>query len=297
VNPNLFVAGVPKAGTTSLFHYLALHPDVFPSSRKEPGYFHPFKIKEMDKNLEAYKKLFAGHSGQRYVIEATPGYFYGGKKSAAAINKFSPESKVIIVLRNPVERLFSFYKYKKSLGHISGKLNFDNYIEECKKLAENHPIERDTYDFWAMIGGRYAELLSEWYDIFGERLKICFFDEMVKDEPKFIEEICKWLDLDKSQIDDGKTKVQNKSMIYRSKGLQRVATSFDSMFSGVWYYLPWLKWPFSGMYNLINAKPHNEKISDSLRTELTQYYQADMDQTSDFLKERQIENLPGWLTK
>ena len=297
MNPNLFVAGVPKAGTTSLFHYLALHPDVFPSSRKEPGYFHPFKIKEMDKNLEAYKKLFAGYSGQQYVIEATPGYFYGGKKSADAINNFSPESKIIFVLRNPVERLFSFYKYKKSLGHISGKLNFDNYIEECKKLAENHPIERDTYDFWAMIGGRYAELLSEWYDIFGERLKICFFDEMVKDEPKFIEEICNWLDLDKSQIDDGKTKVQNKSMIYRSKGLQRVATSFDSMFSGVWYYLPWLKWPFSGMYNLINAKPHNEKISDSLRTELTQYYQADMDQTSDFLKERQIENLPGWLTK
>ena len=297
MNPNLFVAGVPKAGTTSLFHYLALHPDVFPSSRKEPGYFHPFKIKELDKNLEAYKKFFTGHSGQRYVIEATPGYFYGGNESADAINNFSPESKIIIVLRNPVERLFSFYKYKKSLGHISGKLNFDNYIEECKKLAENHPIERDTYDFWAMIGGRYAELLSEWYDIFGERLKICFFDEMVKDEPKFIEEICNWLDLDKSQIDDGKTKVQNKSMIYRSKGLQRVATSFDSMFSGVWYYLPWLKWPFSGMYNLINAKPHNEKISDSLRTELTQYYQADMDQTSDFLKERQIENLPGWLIK
>ena len=297
MNPNLFVAGVPKAGTTSLFRYLALHPDVHPSNPKEPGYFHPFKIKEMDSGLEAYQKCFSGHSGQRYAMEATPGYFYGGKKSADAINNFSPESKIIFVLRNPVERLFSFYKYKKSLGHISGKLNFDNYIEECKKLAENHPIERDTYDFWAMIGGRYAELLSEWYDIFGERLKICFFDEMVKDEPKFIEEICNWLDLDKSQIDDGKTEVQNKSMIYRSKGLQRVATSFDSMFSGVWYYLPWLKWPFSGMYNLINAKPHNEKISDSLRTELTQYYQADMDQTSDFLKERQIENLPGWLTK
>ena len=45
------------------------------------------------------------------------------------------------------------------------------------------------------------------------------------------------MDLDKKQIDDGKTKVQNKSMIYRSKGLQRMATSFDHMFSGVWYYL------------------------------------------------------------
>ena len=129
MNPNLFVAGVPKAGTTSLFHYLALHPDVFPSSRKEPGFFHPFKIKDMDANLEAYKKFFTGHSGQRYAIEATPGYFYGGKETANAINKYSPKSKVIIVLRNPVERVFSFYKYKKSLGHIDGNLNFESYID------------------------------------------------------------------------------------------------------------------------------------------------------------------------
>jgi hypothetical protein len=297
VNPNLFVAGVPKAGTTSLFHYLALHPDVFPSSRKEPGYFHPFKIKELDKNLEAYKKFFTGHSGQRYAIEATPGYFYGGNESADAINNFSPESKIIIVLRNPVERLFSFYKYKKSLGHIDGKLNFESYVNECKNIPDTQSIQKDNYDFWAMVGGNYASLLSEWHNVFGNRLKVCFFDDMVKDEPKFIEEICKWLDLDKNEMDDSRTKVQNKSMIYRSQGLQRVATSFDRKLSSVWYYFPWLKWPFSGIYNLLNARPHTETISDSLRAELTQYYQEDMDKTSDFLKERQIENLPGWLTK
>ena len=147
-----------------------------------------------------------------------------------------------------------------------------------------------------MTGGKYAKLLSEWNNVFGERMLVHFFDDMVKDEPKFIEEICNWLDLDKKQIDDGKTKVQNKSMIYRSKGLQRMATSFDHMFSGVWYYLPWLKWPFSGLYNLVNAKPHNEILSDSLRAELTEYYQEDIHKTRDFLKERQIENLPGWLS-
>ena len=296
MNPNLFVAGVPKAGTTSLFHYLALHPDVFPSSRKEPGFFHPFKIKDMDKNLEAYKKFFAGYSAQRYVMEATPGYFYGGKESADAINNFSPESKIIIVLRNPVQRLFSFYKYKKSLGHIDGNLNFGSYINECKKVSDNQSIKKENYDFWAIIGGNYASLLIEWYNVFGNRLKVFFFDDMVKDEPKFIEEICKWLDLDKSEIDDSRTKVQNKSMIYRSKGLQRVATSFDRMFSGVWYYLPWIKWPFSGIYNLLNAKPNTETIPDSLKTELTQYYQSDLQKTREILKERQIENFPGWLT-
>ena len=138
--------------------------------------------------------------------------------------------------------------------------------------------------------------VSKWHGVFGKRLLICFFDDMINDEPQFIEGVCTWLDLDKKQIDDGRTKVQNKSMIYRSKGLQRMATTFDSMFSGVWHYLPWLKWPFSGLYNLVNAKPHNETLSDSLRAELTEYYQEDMHKTRDFLKERQIENLPGWLS-
>lgn len=297
VNPNLFIAGVPKAGTTSLFRYLALHPEVHPSNPKEPGYFHPFKIDDRERDLDFYVKCFSGYSGQKYAIEATPGYFYGGKESANAINKYSPNSKIILVLRNPVDRLFSFYKYKKSLGHISDTLTFEAYIEECKKIDSYQSIDKENYDFWAMIGGKYFPLLLEWHSIFGDRLRVFFFDDMVKDEPKFIAEICKWLELDKGQIDDNKTKIQNKSMVYRSKGLQRFATSFDNSLSGVWYYLPWLKWPLSGIYNLINAKPNIEKVSNTLRNELVKYYDTDITETRKFLEERQIKNFPEWMDR
>jgi len=297
VNPNLFIAGVPKAGTTSLFRYLALHPEVHPSNPKEPGYFHPFKIEDREKDYEFYKKCFSGYSGQKYAIEATPGYFYGGKESANAINDYSPDSKIILVLRNPVDRLFSFYKYKKSLGHISDTLTFEEYIDECKKIDSNQSIKKENYDFWAMVGGKYFTLLLEWYSIFGDRLRVYFFDDMVKDEPKFVAEICKWLELEKGQIDDNKTRVQNKSMVYRSKGLQRFATSFDNSLSGVWYYLPWLKWPLSGIYNLINAKPNIDKMSNTLRNELVKYYDTDITETRNFLKERQIKNFPRWMDR
>ncbi len=297
MNPNLFIAGVPKAGTTSLFRYLALHPEVHPSNPKEPGYFHPFKIDDRERDLDFYVKCFSGYSGQKYAIEATPGYFYGGKESANAINKYSPNSKIILVLRNPVDRLFSFYKYKKSLGHISDTLTFEAYIEECKKIDSYQSIDKENYDFWAMIGGKYFPLLLEWHSIFGDRLRVFFFDDMVKDEPKFIAEICKWLELDKGQIDDNKTKIQNKSMVYRSKGLQRFATSFDNSLSGVWYYLPWLKWPLSGIYNLINAKPNIEKVSNTLRNELVKYYDTDITETRKFLEERQIKNFPEWMDR
>ena len=189
------------------------------------------------------------------------------------------------------------YKYKKSLGHISGKLTFETYLDECKKIGSNQQIQKKNYDFWAMIGGKYHSLLLEWHNVFGDRLQVCFFDDMVKDEPQFVAEICKWLELDKSQIDDNKTKVQNKSMIYRSKGLQRFATSFDNRLSGVWHYLPWLKWPLSGIYNLVNAKPNTEKISDLLRNELVNYYSSDISNTRNFLEEMHIKNIPEWMVR
>ena len=78
--PNLLIIGVPKAGTTSIFSYLNLHKDVFGSNPKEPGYFHPLRWGEKLANIAKYEKAFSGYSNQKYAMEATPGYFYGGKK-------------------------------------------------------------------------------------------------------------------------------------------------------------------------------------------------------------------------
>ena len=167
--------------------------------------------------------------------------------------------------------------------------SFTGWTEYEKMVAL--PIQKGNYDFWAMVGGNYASLLSDWYSVFGDRQKICFFDDLVKGKHDFVSGRCEWLDLDPIRLIRKQTRVENKSMLYRSKDLQRVATSFDSLFSGVWYYMPWLKWPFSAIYNLLNAKPHTETISDSHRSELEAYYQGDIGETRAFLKERQIGNL------
>ena len=128
--PNLLIIGVPKAGTTSLFSYLNLHNQVFGSSPKEPGYFHPLRWGEELSAITKYEKAFTGYSNQKYAMEATPGYFYGGQKVSNKMKKLLPDSRVIVVLRDPVQRLFSFYKYKLSLGHIESGLSFDQYLEK-----------------------------------------------------------------------------------------------------------------------------------------------------------------------
>ena len=150
--PNLLIIGVPKAGTTSIFSYLNLHPQVFGSNPKEPGYFHPLRWGEELADIAKYEQAFLGYSNQKYAMEATPGYFYGGKKLSNEMKKLLPDSKVIVVLRDPVQRLFSFYKYKLSLGHIPSNLSFESYLDKCKSMPLDEKIKKRI-----MIIGEWKE--------------------------------------------------------------------------------------------------------------------------------------------
>src|SRR4028119_1824807 len=88
--PNLIIAGVAKAGTTSLFNYLAQHPEVFPSDVKETRYFDALRFGEQLDPLERYAEYFRRRTSERYAVEATPSYFQGGSRTAGAIRPALP---------------------------------------------------------------------------------------------------------------------------------------------------------------------------------------------------------------
>ena len=295
--PNLLIIGVPKAGTTSLFSYLNLHKEVFGSSPKEPGYFHPLRWGEELSAITKYEKAFAGYSNQKYAMEATPGYFYGGQKVSDKMKELLPNSRVIVVLRDPVQRLFSFYKYKLSLGHIDSGLSFDHYLEKCKSMSIHEKIKKENYDFWGMEGGFYADLLETWESLYGNNLKVCFFDDLVKDRVLFTSKICDWLGIEFENIDSNKMIIENKSMLYRSKMLQNFAISFDKNLTGLWNFMPSVKKPFSFAYNLFNSKPHDAVFSSSSRKELENFYESDIAKTRSFLEQKQISNFPEWMNR
>ncbi len=293
--PNLLIVGVPKAGTTSLFSYLNLHHNVFGSTPKEPGYFHPLRWGEDLANIKEYEKAFLRYNNQEYAMEATPGYFYGGEKVASKMKDLLPDSKVIVVLRDPVQRLFSFYKYKLSLGHINSNLTFDNYLEKCKSMSSEEKSKKENYDFWGMEGGFYAELIEIWQSIYGDNLKVCFFDDLVSDRVSFTSNICDWLGIKFEGINSKKMVVENKSMLYRSKILQNFAIRVDNSLTGLWNFLPFVKKPFSFVYNLFNSKPHNAVLEDSTREELEKFYENDITKTRSILEQKQISNFPEWM--
>ncbi len=132
--PNLLIAGVPRGGTSSLFAYLGQHPDVCAATTKEVRFFTPL----MDPagalpSMESYGRYFAHCEGQRYALEATPSYCYGGSRVLSAINETLPDPRIIITLRDPVERLISAYRFQRARDNIPTIRSFEEYVAACQE--------------------------------------------------------------------------------------------------------------------------------------------------------------------
>lgn len=120
MNPNLFIAGAPKCGTTSLHNYLDQHPQASFPGKKEPKFFgRDLYIKERLTKRE-YVELFSDISNVKYTGEGMVYKLYS-RTAATEIKELFPESKIIIMLRNPVDFMYSMYFQNRYEGIESAK--------------------------------------------------------------------------------------------------------------------------------------------------------------------------------
>ncbi|MBD0323094.1 MAG: sulfotransferase domain-containing protein, partial [Aldersonia sp.] len=168
--PNLLIAGVTKAGTTSLFAYLAQHPQICAASSKDINYFSPLRRGEpVTQPLSVHDQYFSHCDGRIYRLDASPDYFNGDKPVVDAVHDQYPGVKIIMILRDPVRRLWSSFKYRKSLGRLDSATTFDEFFDDC---LESYHLERyGTADYEhhrTLPLARYAEHLALWFDAFGD---------------------------------------------------------------------------------------------------------------------------------
>lgn len=110
IEPNFFIVGAPKCGTTALSEYLRTHPSIFISQFKEPHYFaEDFpKYRSVD-SLDAYLALFRESTEEHLVVgEASVWYLYSSV-AISNIHEFNPHAKIIVMLRNPVDLVYSLH--------------------------------------------------------------------------------------------------------------------------------------------------------------------------------------------
>ena len=207
--PDVLVIGAMRSGTSSLFKYLGGHPAVIPSLRKETAYFSRWYN---DKTEAWYRSHFpTKYSVQLLEIlknsrvlsfEATPDYLFHPYCAERAAHLL-PNAKIIVLLRNPVERAFSHYQHMVRLGFET--LSFEEALRqepnrlnsEKKRILENPAYySRVFLRFSYFARGLYAEQLQTWFKYYEKKqILILQSEEFYLSPDKTLQKILDFLEL------------------------------------------------------------------------------------------------------
>ena len=218
VLPNVIVIGVVRSGTTSLYHYLAQHPSISKSAYDELGYFDS----NYELGLNWYKSLFPTifekkkleQKNRKFITyDVTPFYIYN-EKVPIRIKKIIPNSKLILILRNPVDRAYSNYFITNQ------KKKFEDVIIEEKEILKTIK-EKNGEEYYKFVHtsllarGFYAEQLKRWYKIFPEnQIFIVKSEDFAVKTNKIMNKIFNFLELEDFDIidDTKKNKIRYEPM-------------------------------------------------------------------------------------
>ena len=216
-NPNLFIVGAPKAGTSFLFKKLQNHPALFFPRIKElnhfshdelydlGSYYKDFKVKNRGKYLDFYSKS----KGQTYLADCSVSYFTF-PEVAKKIRTFNPDAKIVIILRDPIKRAYSHYMMDVRMGYAS--LPMATYISDQNRFpAHYHQYIKNSL-YWKNI--------SHYRKIFGSK-NVCVL--VLENIEKDIEKLFYFLEISDLKTLDTTEKVnQNKTpKNFISKTLQK----------------------------------------------------------------------------
>lgn len=210
MKPNFLILGAAKSGTTSLYHYLKQHPQVYMSDPKETRFFELAYHKGMEFYWNTY---FEGWEGQCAIGEASPSYIYL-PYVPERIKAELPEAKLIAILRNPVDRAFSHWWMTFSLG--VERLSFEAAIQaNLEQLRSGFSFEREKGEKlwresiywgekrrvakrrWYLDMGYYAQQLKRYLALFPRsQLKVLLFDSLCKNPLALIAEVASFIGVD-----------------------------------------------------------------------------------------------------
>jgi len=271
--PNLVVIGVNKAGTTSLFDYLGRHPDIGLSDLKELRYFSPIRYGEPLEPLASYAQHFDHCLDARYAVEATPSYFYGGRTVARTMRRTCGSIRVVLSLREPADRCWSWFQFMKSRTRIPKDLDFESYLDRCEQLhSAGVDGKYENQPYWGLRGSCYSDWLEGWMDEFGDDLRVVFFDDLVSDPRMVMNGLFDWLGLDPSEAQSDVLEQANKTEQYRNRTAQRTALAVNRRGERFFRRHPRLKRGLRSGYYAVNKASPEGTMAQASRERLDRFY-------------------------
>ncbi len=192
IMPSFLIIGAKKCGTTSLFHYLCEHPNVGEPTWKEISYFNIY----YDRGNAWYKSFFPislPKLDSQYLMtgEATASYICHSQ-APYRIATTLPKVKLIVLLRNPVDRAYSHYHHTKRIGRE--QLSFEDAIAQEESRVEQLENESrelglnssPAYNYTYLASGMYAEQLKNWLKLFNKEQLLILKSEDFFDRPEAV---------------------------------------------------------------------------------------------------------------
>jgi hypothetical protein len=297
--PNLLIAGVAKAGTSSLAWYLTQHPDICPGDRKEINYFSPlvFGLPPRE-SIEDYARHFSAWAGQTYRLDASPRYFYGGPKLVEAVRSTLPDPKTMIILRDPVDRFWSSYRSKKDRDRLDEGVTFAEFFEACRsRYAEGVDVQKANHRYRSLRIGAYAENLRDWIDGFGSELKIVFFEHLAADPHAVVVDVCEAIGLDPAPAADFDYAVRNVTIPPRSRKLSAVTRRINLRVDRHFRERPELKARLRSAYKTVNGRRQKERMTTEDRALVEAFYAGPNRELQELLSGLGYTDFPAWLAK
>lgn len=281
--PNFFFVGHTRSGTTSLKEELEQHPEIYfyyPKSWQKPN--GPFGFESSFKNEEEFLEEFRGVKEKR--VGQKRGDYLSCPWAAERIKKFSPNAKIIMTLRNPIDVMHSLHAtmlYRETVEDIEDFGEALKMEEERKKKygykvipKKYHPhmLYRETV--------RYSQQVKRYFKLFGEEnVKVTIFDEYIKNKSSTLRDILKFLDVDEDfEIKHVSTNAGRK---YRNRTIHSAVMTNKFGVRGVLRNIP----GSAKIYRKINNSEFKRKtLEPSLRKSLQDDLKKEIDELSLMLK-------------
>ena len=272
--PELLHRRAPKCGTTSLSYYLSEHPEIFVSWPKEPHYFCTDLPRRRQVRHESdYLRLFANAPPSvRRLGEASTWYLYS-RTAAVRIREFMPSARLIVMLRNPVDLLYSLHW--QFLYDAARTRNERFESKWAIQVSETNP-GRLTYP----VLGRLGDHLTRWLRVFPrDQVHVLLLDDLKADARAAYQGVLGFLGVK----DDGREQfpVKNESKRAISPRLMQFARQTPKAIA-----LPveWVKKALGvrriGLFQKVqrwNTQPAERRpLSSSFRAELQDYFREDV---------------------
>ncbi len=164
----VIVAGMPRAATTFLYHTFAHHPRAWVPPRKELEFF----SLNHERGADWYFAFFEGASPDQIGFDISPIYFMD-PKVPQRIRDFNPRAKVVLMIRDPVEFVVSFYAQR--LGSMYKPISFEEFLSGYSYTKDGQTV-RFVFD-----DGRMRETIERFRTTFGDNLLLCSYDQVQED--------------------------------------------------------------------------------------------------------------------